>query len=259
LSVDAPLWGGGRRRAVLTLAPTDVDALDTPAPAAPSGLWQVTASATLAPGARIDAWLRREELPFGYPARGGPSYLDDPANGRFTPAGDWAEDDAPASVVRRYGSLSGGATGAGALVIGAHREGDRRAALYSGAARSDMAARPHATAPADASRALPGALASGNRSGARLSLSGTSAAAPMIARLLAEEIVEVQALGAAAVLADRAAAGEAQIARERGWSPGPGHSARGAPPPIDADRGGAGRIMAPGAISPAVTRGRWTD
>jgi hypothetical protein len=259
LSVDAPLWGGGRRRAVLTLAPTDTDALDTPAPAAPSGLWTVEVAATLAPGARIDAWLRREELPFGYRARGGPSYFDDPANARFTDAGDWAEDDVPASVVRRYGSLSGGATGAGALVIGAHRNGDRRAAHYSGASRPGMAARPCATTPADASRALPGALASGNRSGSRLSLSGTSAAAPMITRLLAEEIVEVQALGAAAVIADRAAAGEARIARERGWSPGPGHSAMGPPPPIDADQGGAGRIMAPGSAAHSVTRGRRTD
>lgn len=259
LSVDAPLWGGGRRRVVLTLAPTDTDALDAPAPAAPSGLWAVEVTATLSPGARIDAWLRREELPFGYPARGGPSYLDDDANTRFTDAGDWAEDDAPASVVRRYGSLSGGATGAGALVIGAHRDGDRRAALYSGASRPGMAARPCATAPADASRALPGALASGNRSGSRLSLSGTSAAAPIVARLLAEQIVEVQALGAAAVIASRAAAGEARIARERGWSPGPGESADGPPPPLGADRGGAGRLMAPGSVARALTRGRSTD
>ncbi|MFT7179826.1 MAG: hypothetical protein ACI87T_000178 [Planctomycetota bacterium] len=256
LSVDAPLWGGGRRRAVLTLAPTDTDALDVPAPPAPSGLWAIEASATIAPGARIDAWLRREDLPFGYPARGGPSYFDDPENIRFTDAGDWAEGNTPASVVRRYGSLSGGATGAGALVIGAHRSGDHRAALYSGASRPDLAARPCATAPADASRALPGALASGNRSGSRLSLSGTSAAAPMVVRLLGENIADVVARGAAAVIADHAAAAEVQIAAQPPWSPVRGG---GGQPPLGADRGGDGRIMVPASLAHAVTRLRALD
>ena len=256
----------GKKRILLAVAPTDTDDVAHPRPAAPSGLWKVDVTANVAADQEIEAWVQREELPFGYPPRGGPSYLDDPANARFTVAGDWAEEDSPGARVRRYGTMSGSATGELPLVIGAYRDGDRRAALYSAAASATMSKSPDAMAVGDTSRALPGVLAAGNRSGSVVPFSGTSAAAPQIVRLLSENIADVLRYGAEHVVHGAALRGEAVIKTEPAWSP-PLPSAPGPqtvtdagknPPKIPIPRGGRGRVLASERLKPAIERGRYT-
>ncbi|WP_193174054.1 S8/S53 family peptidase [Nisaea nitritireducens] len=220
LSLEDPYWAGPKKRVTLIVAPTDTDILDTQRPPAPSGLWQIAVTATVKKGQSLTAWVQREELPLGYPNRGGSGYLDDPENPRFTSPGDWSEHDYHDAVVRRFGSLSGTATGYTSLVIGGYRDGDRRLALYSGASSPETTTKlPTALLPSDCSRVLAGILTTGNRSGATFSLTGTSAAGPLAVRMLAERVGKVENKGAIKVLADLAAAGEKVIGGEPKWAP----------------------------------------
>lgn len=272
ISLEDKYWGGDKKRVTLIVAPTDTDILDTQRPPAPSGLWQVTVTATVATGESLTAWVQREELPLGYPNRGGSGYLDDPENPRFTSPGDWSEHDYSGAVVRRFGSLNGAATGCTSLVIGGYRDGDRKLALYSGASSPETTTkRPTSLLPSDSSRVLAGILTTGNRSGATFSLTGTSAAGPLAVRMLAERVEEVKNSNAETVLRNLAAAGEAVIATERQWAPE--LDTRPAdrdpvPQPVPRDpelRSGDGRILVEEKpptkhrLDRPVTRGRITE
>src|SRR5205085_564467 len=150
------------------------------------------------------------------------SYFDDCAyeRTRFTREGDHSEVDAPLCrnvFVQHFGSLNGLATGGSALVVGGYRLGAglgsslacARPARYSSAgvlpeqdaaevpdappcpaARPDADAWPNkhvnASSMSDRSRALPGTIAAGVRSGTLSFVQGTSTAAPFVARKIAE-------------------------------------------------------------------------
>ena len=272
LSLEDPYWAGPKKRVTLIVAPTDTDILDKQRPPAPSGIWQVAVTATVKKGQSLTAWVQREELPLGYPNRGGSGYLDDSENPRFTSPGDWSEHDYPDAVVRRFGSLNGAATGKHSLVIGGYRDGDRKLALYSGASSPETTTkRPTSLLPSDSSRVLAGILTTGNRSGATFSLTGTSAAGPLAVRMLAERVEEVKNSNAETVLRNLAAAGEAVIATERQWAPE--LDTRPAdrdpvPQPVPRDpelRSGDGRILVEEKpptkhrLDRPVTRGRITE
>ena len=221
----------GRRRLLIATAPTEIAAGLTRDPA-PAGLWQVEVTAPLAAGRSMHAWIQRDDPPRGYRNRGRQSYFDDPGYERFDALGGALDVDPDAAcVVRRAGSISGMATGPGTVVVGAVRgpTGDELPSPYSASAISAVAAwpgaahRPAGAARGDASRALPGILGAGARSGVRVAMNGSSVAAPQVSReiarrLLAEQAPQVQTLF---------------------WAPTRG---------VDADREGGGRL----AVDPAL-------
>jgi hypothetical protein len=107
------------------------------------------------------------------------------------------EDDTRGAFVRRFGSLNGLATGRTTLVVGGYRLGaglgsklkHARPSLYSSAGtlacegvEEQESAWPEkqveCSSMADRSRALPGTIAAGVRSGSLSLVQGTSAAAP---------------------------------------------------------------------------------
>lgn len=202
--------GADLRRLLLIVSPTDTEqrARDP----APAGIWRVNVSAELEPGQSMHAWIQRDEPPSGFRKRGEQSYFDDPAYQRFKCDTDILDVDpeAPATPVRRRGTISGLTTGSrrfqgeqgqiGRLfVAGAYwgrRNDDRATSFYSasglsaGAEDSWPEREPSLGARADTSRTLRGILGAGARSGCRFAMSGTSVAAPQVARAIADRLAE---------------------------------------------------------------------
>lgn len=152
----------------------------------PHGIWSIeirnTAAAALSKP--VYAWIDRDDFNLGTMVRGRQSYFVDPLYDplRYLKA---ATDDEPLTkaLVRRRGSLTGIATGAGALVAAGYRHSDRLHADYSSAGPiREKKVGPTCAAVSDQSRSLPGILAAGTRGGSVVRLVGTSTAAPQLAR-----------------------------------------------------------------------------
>ncbi|MDZ4367952.1 MAG: hypothetical protein U0987_13140, partial [Afipia sp.] len=179
-------------RVVIALAPTEPG---NPAlPAAPSGRWTIALSKT--EGSELDApvacRIQRDNDPFGYLRGARQSYFDDDADLRFTADGAASRiENPPSSFVRRLGSLNGLATHDKVLVVAGCYGHSGRATEYGAAGPLRKGADPagpgdvRLAAISDESTALRGVLAAGTRSGSVVRLSGTSMAAPKVARLLA--------------------------------------------------------------------------
>ena len=188
-----------RSRFLLNVPPTAADPWAiVPHPVVPSGIWTVLVKTT-DPSVHFDAWIKRGETLGGRRAKGRQSYFDDPAYIRFEPNGRLRQFDVPwtgsASYVRRQGTISGLATGRRTYVIGAHRRDanpfDQMPAAYSSQGSSRFGPgggirSPDMLAPCEDAFTCPGALGAGTRSGARVAMNGTSAAAPQWTRYLAE-------------------------------------------------------------------------
>lgn len=216
------VWPYGRRRFLLAVAPTDIDWVAR-APA-PSGTWVVTVTAEISSNERIEAWVQRDESPYRFRANARQSYLEDANYQRFAKDGKEKQDDtleetelhggkpsAP-SPVRRAGTLSGMATGRHVTVVGALYGRTREPSSYSASgnvaaetdavrddpnvdeeqevARPAKIRGPRFMEAADWSRVRPGVLAAGSRSGSSVAITGTSAAAPQVARQLADRLYE---------------------------------------------------------------------
>lgn len=158
-------------------------------PIAPHGLWRIeirnaASSATAKP---IHAWIDRDDFNLGTLVRGRQSHFVDPFYDplRYLKA---ATDDTPGSpaLVRRRGTLTGIASGNGALVAAGYRHSDRKHVRYSSAGPTrGPAVGPDCAAVTDQSRSLPGILAAGTRGASVVRLIGTSTAAPQLARWIA--------------------------------------------------------------------------
>ena len=179
-------------RVLVSLAATET--VDTALPAAPSGRWQVALS-KIGGGsltAPVACRILRDNDPFGYTRGGRQSYFDDPLDPRFNERGELSrvETKGPA-FVKRFGTLNGIATHDKVLVVGGYYGNTGRASEYSSAGPKHSgrvlpsAGAVHASATSDDSTALRGVRSGGSRSGASFRLSGTSVAAPKVARLLA--------------------------------------------------------------------------
>jgi hypothetical protein len=172
---------------------------------APCGGWRIKIQ-NIGPEASIDAWIQRNDTPFGWPILGRQSRFDDPNYVRFDSTGKEREDDDPTSYVKRAGSINALATGQEPPVIGGFRRSDYGASSYSGAgpivrvpgvpAWRDG---PDATAVADDSVVLRGILAAGTRTGSIMALDGTSVAAPQVTRLISQWMLNGLASNRAAV------------------------------------------------------------
>jgi hypothetical protein len=217
-----------RGRFVVTVQPTTL--LDSTNPTAPAGIWTIEmTNLGLAPTQRINAWVQRDESLYGHPRRGRQSYFDDPAYQRFDHAGREIETDVGNSMVKRFGTINAIATGRNTIVPGGYHRKELKPAKYSGSGAltpplGQALADPNALVVSEDSMVHSGVLAAGTRSGSVVAMSGTSMAAPQLARWAAHRMANHQP-------ADRAAAKTKAQLDEAGK---PNH-----PSP---KRGGAGRM-----------------
>jgi len=186
---------------LISLRPTEhlrpVDVECGKEPDAPAGLWTVQIWRGPAyHGEDIEAWIQRNDTPFGYPIRGRQSYFDEGSYLRHNPiSGRPLEDDPanPACHIKRVSLINAIATSCTPVVVGGVFRQELVSAEYSAGGPTwtycDYGGHrmgPDASAASDDSRIHRGVLGAGSRSGSAFTLSGTSVAAPQIARLAAE-------------------------------------------------------------------------
>ena len=224
---------GAGQLVVIGILPTQPDA---PGGAAPAGHWTISIRNDSNQREPVNVWVERDDTVIGYPIRGRQSYLLDPAYERFDSVGRWQTADQAGSVVKRAGSFNGFATGQQPPVVGGWVASDGMVSQYSGGGDATFVAGavPTAVAVADESPVRRGLIAAKSRSGGVVGLSGTSAAAALITRRMAEQMTNKLPFGRAAVRL-LAIADEASMSM----------------PPLDPpERVGAGRIMASTLTSP---------
>lgn len=199
---DVP-WGitivqhRSRCMALLALAPTRPTTATTAPPL--HGRWLISVGAApIAPGDRLmHIYVARNTANMGGRRRAKDGYLFD-RHYEETRHGRWPRQEPEESLVRREGTLSGIAAGEETQVVAGYvlsREPKRvtinpsevePAAPYSSSGPATHTERnPDWALPADESPYLRGVLAGGVREGSAVRLTGTSAAAPQLARKLA--------------------------------------------------------------------------
>jgi len=210
-----------------------------PLPIAPSGVWKIKLqNVNLSPDEHVEAWIERDDTVFGYARRGRQSYFDHPCYKRFNAQGVVIEDDPPdACPVQRAGLINAIGTGRETIVIGGVQGKERRVAAYSAGGPVTPAAGttghrigPDALSVSDDSRVHMGVLAAGSRSGSVVALSGTSFAAPRIAREVANDLANGGS-------GDREFVKNLALLHESSAPP--------IPPQPTPERGGWGRIVLP--------------
>lgn len=207
---------------------------------APSGTWEVRfQNVSFDTSDLVQAWIQRDDTPYGYPLRGRQSYFDEPCYVRFDAQGLEIEDEdpnQPLCVVRRESLINAIATGSETIVAGGFSGREFRAVSYS-AGGPIAHEKPDALLVSDDSKVHSGILAAGSHSGSVVAFSGTSVAAPQLTRWIATEL----AMGRPG---DRNAVCEKAQADEVAWPPPPPPMpARPPPPPtLPPNRGGCGRI-----------------
>jgi hypothetical protein len=192
----------------LAIAPTE-RAQPHPGLLAPAGEWTLRFDRLPgAPGVVAHAWVQRDDSLYGYPQRGRQSYLDHAAYVRFPERRNYdlrcaevEDDEDPAqtptpSPVTRASLFNAIATGPSVITAGGFHDRDCRIAPYTAGGpntppepvthgQRDLR-KPDALLPSEGSKAHPGILAAGSRSGARVAMGGTSVAAPQLARHVAD-------------------------------------------------------------------------
>lgn len=203
---------------------------------APSGVWKIRLqNVSLRPEDSVQVWIQRDDTAYGYPLRGRQTYFDQPCYRRFDVQGRVIEEDThpeqPPCLVKRDGSINAMATGAQTIVAGGFIGKNLRPAPYSAGGPitptrnlplPNNLRKPDAMLVSDDSKVHPGVLAAGSRSGSVVAFTGTSVAAPQLARWVADELANASSAG------DRGAvSAEAQL-QDPAWTP--------------LNRGGWGRI-----------------
>ena len=118
--------------------------------------------------------------------------MDDPDDVLYTRQGDFEQKDNEDAYVHRFGSLNGLATGCATLVVGGYGLGGGLGSPLDCARPAPLQFGGHAepgwpekevdcSSMSHRSRALPGTIAAGVRSGPLSLVQGTSAAAPFVA------------------------------------------------------------------------------
>ena len=196
LTYDFHPWPTCRGAITLALHPTA--SIDCAAALAPAGSWRITISKLdLATDQSVQVWVSREETRPGFPPFGRQAHFDDAGYQMFDAIGaplavDPAGSDCP---VRRAGMLNEFATGPTPIVIAGLTASSGELSDYSSAGpitplRGGLASRsgPDAAATSDDSPVLVGVIGAGSRRGSFVRQSGTSVAAPLVARYLATGI-----------------------------------------------------------------------
>ena len=153
-----------------------------------SGAWLVRITNKSATATQIEAWIRRSDTPFGMRGNSRQSHFLDGHYEAFDSAGRLLETDGgnPKASVLRSGTLSGFATGKRTVVVGASyrsTRGNQVPTPYT-CQGLENGRKPNLIAPGDRSRARPGMLAAGTRTGSVVALNGTSVASPAVVRCL---------------------------------------------------------------------------
>lgn len=151
---------------------------------APHGRWTIDVGASSNAAGVVHVYVARADQNMGGRRRARASYLLDAEyetirrriDGRYAP-------DSPSALVKRAGTINGIATGENVFVAGGYRLADTHTAWYSssGLSRGPRLG-PNYLYPTDESLVMRGVLGGGVRPGTVVRLSGTSAAAPQMAR-----------------------------------------------------------------------------
>lgn len=187
--LDTPSDDKGRTLALIALAPT---ATNNPGrEVTPSGVWEITLR-NEGPPADIEAWIQRDDTPYGYPRRGRQSRFEDPKYERHDYRSREVVEDNEESYVKRDGTINAIATGARTTIVAGFRRNDGESAKYSGGGKpkAKSGTSPDALAVSDDSVACHGVLAAGARSGSLVAMNGTSVAAPQVTRWIADEMAK---------------------------------------------------------------------
>lgn len=192
---------GATHRMLMTLFIHPTAACDAQVALAPAGSWALDISRSDGPADEpLNIWIRRDETLPGTRSGGRQAWFSNPDYTRFGRFGAPlpVDPENATSPVRRAGTLSGFATGASPVVVAAYTERDARLSAYSSAGPLAPRGRPPTTprdgpdlaAKGDDSHLLRGVIGAGSASGSWVRLSGTSVAAPRVARLAACNIRE---------------------------------------------------------------------
>jgi len=194
LNTTAP----GRKRDMVFIALAPTATLDPQRKVAPFGTWTIKITSDDAGPVDIDAWVQRDDTPYGYPQRGRQSRFDDDERNYpyWAADGKEVEVDSPASYIQRDGSMNAIGTGCRTIIVGGFKRKDWKPAKYSSSGPVihppgrglPMDDAPDAVAVSDESDAHPGIMASGTRSSSKTVMNGTSVAAPQITRWVATQI-----------------------------------------------------------------------
>ena len=185
----AELHRGSRWRIVLAVAPTETD--ESALSPAPAGLWRISlarnnAARRLGRDGRIHVRVQRDE-DFGFGRTGAlQSFL---VGETGTDPEATMPDPGP---VQRFGSLNGMTGGAATLIVAGFDRLTGMPARYASAGGvagpgnwQGIGTQVDCAAPSERSPLKPGIVAAGSRSGILAARSGTSVAAPQVARALA--------------------------------------------------------------------------
>lgn len=185
--------GAGRFRITLALPGTVPTSRD--APYVPSGDWQLSIEQTEADTSAvwpIDLTIQRDDMIPGFRGGGRQSRFADGAYQAYDLAGrpiteDRMDELGNMSHIRRAGTLNSLATARDTVVVGGCFADTLSAVGYSGEGSAASGVRgPDVVAPASVSRSRGSIRVAGARSGSRIGVEGTSAAAPTLARELAK-------------------------------------------------------------------------
>lgn len=169
----------------------------------PAGNWEVRLwNEEATEDETVTLRCQRNDTPFGYRPYGRQSRLEDANYRAVRPDGRADQTDSPDAWVLRRGTTNAIGSGAHTIRVGSVRVANlaRRAVAGNHAIAASVftgagdPANPRdgvdIAAASEVSAAVPGVLGAGTHSGARMRLSGTSAAAPQVARWIARELAQ---------------------------------------------------------------------
>ena len=148
----------------------------------------------------VEIWIRRDETLPGYPPYGRQARFDNADYVRFDEFGAPLATDPPKShsPVKRAGTLSGFASATEPVLVAGFAQSDGLLADYSSAGPITLR-EPHAknnrygpdvATRSDDSPVLSGVLSAGSHSGSMVRMNGTSVAAPLVARYIANALAK---------------------------------------------------------------------
>ena len=181
-------------RSAVILSINRTFSVDSEAVLAPIGDWKIEIRRPSGGQKRVDVqvWIRRDDTLPGFAPRGRQSHFNNPDYQKFNAYGaplpvDPKDTSCP---VRRAGTLNGLATGESPLVVASYTHSNSLISDYSASGPVPSRDGPDAAALGDHSPVLRGVLSAGSKSGYLVRQSGTSVAAPRIARLVVDEIAK---------------------------------------------------------------------
>jgi hypothetical protein len=183
--IEAPDRSGGRERFTIVTFPTRGSG---DASTAPAGDWLIGIEPASDAPLPIDLYIQRDDTIPGFRRRGRQSYFVDAGYRNRLPNGfPRLVDRGERSPIRRAGTISSFATGDVPVVVGARYASSGRTVGYSGAPEPGGRALSRCAA-AERSPVVRGMLQAGSTSGSRVAIGGTSVAAALVTRALADEV-----------------------------------------------------------------------